>query len=139
MITAPIWASASRSVGPTLIFETTSTSRGSTVSAALPIAIAVEPAMHRSPAQPKAASRMPVEELVTSASGITSTKFFAPPAACTRLPLAVPIRWISRATGVEPTNDTALIVGWARIASTASRPPCTTLSTPAGSPACCAS
>jgi hypothetical protein len=93
------------------------------VSAAGPIVMAVEPAMHRSPAQPKAASRIPVAEWETSASGMTSTKFLAPPAACTRLPWAVPIRWISRATGVDPTNETALICGWTRIASTAARPP----------------
>src|SRR3972149_10924505 len=40
-----------------------------------------------------------------------------------------------RAIGVEPTNDTAAIPGWARIASTAALSPCTTLNTPSGSPA----
>src|SRR3989304_2354733 len=39
------------------------------------------------------------------------------------------------AIGVEPTNDTAAIPGWARIASTACLSPCTTLNTPSGSPA----
>src|SRR5688572_6590312 len=39
------------------------------------------------------------------------------------------------AIGVEPTNDTALMPGWARMASTASLSPCTTFSTPSGSPA----
>src|SRR5262245_19323074 len=39
------------------------------------------------------------------------------------------------AIGVEPTNDTAPIPGWLRIASTASLSPCTTFSTPSGSPA----
>src|SRR5262245_36185910 len=39
------------------------------------------------------------------------------------------------AIGVEPTNDTALISGWFRIASTACLSPCTTLNTPSGKPA----
>ena len=39
------------------------------------------------------------------------------------------------AIGVEPTNDTAPMPGCARIASTASLSPCTTLSTPSGRPA----
>src|ERR1700735_5296478 len=39
------------------------------------------------------------------------------------------------AMGVEPTNDTAAMPGWARIASTASLSPCTTLNTPLGKPA----
>src|SRR5919204_4316265 len=39
------------------------------------------------------------------------------------------------ATGVEPTNETAAMPGWSRIASTASLSPCTTLNTPSGSPA----
>ncbi len=42
------------------------------------------------------------------------------------------------ATGVLPTNDTAATSGCANSASTASRSPCTTLSTPSGKPACCA-
>src|SRR5580704_15113357 len=37
--------------------------------------------------------------------------------------------------GVEPTNDTAAMPGWARMASTASLSPCTTLNTPLGKPA----
>src|SRR6185312_297077 len=39
------------------------------------------------------------------------------------------------AIGVEPTNDTAWMPGCARIASTDSLSPCTTLDTPSGSPA----
>ncbi len=39
------------------------------------------------------------------------------------------------ATGVEPTKETALTLGWASSASTQSRPPWTRLSTPLGSPA----
>ena len=42
-----------------------------------------------------------------SASGITIRKFFAPPAACTRLPCFVPVSYMYFATGVEPTNETA--------------------------------
>src|SRR2546422_129028 len=40
------------------------------------------------------------------------------------------------AMGVEPTNDTAAIPGWAMIASTASLSPCITFNTPSGKPAC---
>ncbi len=39
------------------------------------------------------------------------------------------------ATGVEPTNEIALTLGWVRSASTHSRPPWTTLRTPLGRPA----
>src|SRR6185312_13218788 len=39
------------------------------------------------------------------------------------------------AIGVEPTNDTAWIPGWPRMASTDSLSPCSTFSTPSGSPA----
>ena len=39
------------------------------------------------------------------------------------------------ATGVEPTKLTAAMSGWARMASTASLPPLTTLMTPSGTPA----
>src|SRR5690242_5266614 len=40
-----------------------------------------------------------------------------------------------RAIGVDPTNETALIPGCSRIASTATLSPWTTLNTPSGSPA----
>ena len=43
------------------------------------------------------------------------------------------------AIGVEPTKPIAAISGWSRIASTASRSPFTTCSTPSGSPASCIS
>src|SRR2546430_13337645 len=70
-----------------------------------------------------------------SASGSTTAWFFAPPRACTRLP-ASEARWCTYlAIGVEPTNDTAAMPGWSRIASTAALSPCTTLKTPSGSPA----
>src|SRR5208283_1932691 len=39
------------------------------------------------------------------------------------------------AVGAEPTNDTASIPGWVRIALTASKSPCTRLNTPGGNPA----
>ncbi len=37
--------------------------------------------------------------------------------------------------GVEPTNETALMSGWSRIASTATLSPWMTLNTPSGTPA----
>src|SRR5512137_1971478 len=43
------------------------------------------------------------------------------------------------AIGVDPTNEIAWIPGCARIASTASLSPWTTLNTPSGSPASCSS
>jgi hypothetical protein len=46
-------------------------------------ATTTEIAMHRSPADPKPASR--------SASGSTTMWFLAPPSACTRLPCRVPV------------------------------------------------
>ena len=55
--------------------------------------------------------------------------------ACTRFPFLVPVSWMCLATGEEPTNETALTLGWASSASTHSRPPWTTLRTPLGSPA----
>ena len=70
-----------------------------------------------------------------SASGITTTKFLAPPRAWTRLPACVPRRYTAFATAVEPTNETARMSGWSQIASTTSRPPLTRLTTPGGSPA----
>src|SRR2546430_6004174 len=42
------------------------------------------------------------------------------------------------ATGEEPTNEMPAIPGWASSAFTASLPPCTMFSTPAGIPAACA-
>src|SRR6478735_301591 len=42
---------------------------------------------------------------------------------------------MSFAIGVEPTNETALMPGCARIASTAALSPWTTFSTPSGNPA----
>ena len=39
-----------------------------------------------------------------------------------------------RATGADPTNDTASIPGWSRMDSTTSRPPFTRFTTPGGSP-----
>ena len=42
-----------------------------------------------------------------------------------------------RAIGVDPTNETAAMSGCARIASTATLSPCTTLNTPSGRPASC--
>src|ERR1700693_656110 len=41
-----------------------------------------------------------------------------------------------RATGVEPTNESAATSGWSSSRSTASRAPWTTVKTPSGRPAC---
>ncbi len=63
---------------------------------------------------------------------MTTMKFLAPPSAWTRLPACVPRWYTSRATGVDPTNDTARMPGWSQIASTTSRPPWTRFTTPGG-------
>jgi hypothetical protein len=91
--------------------------------------------MQRSPAEPKPAFTAASAASSRSASGSTTMWFFAPPSACTRLPAAVP-RWCTyRATGVEPTNETAFTDGWSSSASTASLSPLTTFRTPSGRPA----
>ena len=92
--------------------------------------------MHRSPAEPNPALTAASAARSRSASGSTTMWFFAPPRACTRLPLRVPVSYTYRAIGVEPTNDTALTSGCSSSRSTATLSPCTTLNTPAGRPAC---
>ena len=67
---------------------------------------------------------------------MTTMWFFAPPAADTRFPFLAPRSYTYRATRSEPTNETAAISGWSKIAFTASFAPCTTFKTPAGKPAC---
>ena len=65
-----------------------SISSGSTVSRAAPTATITDPAMQRWPAAPKAEPTMPSTVLPTTASGITTMWFLAPPSACTRFPAA---------------------------------------------------
>ena len=67
-----------------------------------------------------------------SASGITTSEFLAPPSACTRLPVATAPSATIRAVSARPTKEIASIPGSSRIAVTASRPPWTRLTTPAG-------
>ena len=74
-----------------------------------------------------------------SASGRTTTAFFAPPWHWARFPLAVARLYTCLATAVDPTKLTARIVGWSRIASIASRAPFTRFTTPGGKPACSSS
>ena len=47
--------------------------------------------MQRWPAEPYAAEAIASAAMSTSASGITTAWFFAPPSACTRLPCDVPV------------------------------------------------
>ena len=134
MTTGPISLSASRPE-PTLTFSALSLSTSTSASAAPPTATVAEMAMQRSPAEPKAAATRWSEAKSRSASGSTIAWFFAPPRACTRLPVAVARWWMYFAIGVEPTKETAAMSGWSRIASTATLSPCTTLKTPSGRPA----
>ena len=65
--------------------------------------------MHRWPAAPNAEAMIPSTVLSITASGITTMWFFAPPSACTRLPAFAERSYTIRATGADPTNDTASI------------------------------
>jgi hypothetical protein len=66
---------------------------------------------------------------------MTTMWFLAPPRAWTRFPFAAAVRYTYFATGADPTNEIACTPACTRRASTASRAPCTTFSTPAGKPA----
>mmetsp|Transcript_91885 Transcript_91885/g.297332 ORF Transcript_91885/g.297332 Transcript_91885/m.297332 type:complete len:202 (+) Transcript_91885:746-1351(+) len=106
---------------------------------ASPTKMAVESAMQRWPAAPKAA---PVSLLSTdslSASGITTPWFLAPMLACTRLPVAVPRAWMCWPAALPPTKEMALISGASQMKFTASWVPWMTLTTPSGTPASFAS
>ncbi|MNZ94661.1 hypothetical protein D3C78_1137750 [compost metagenome] len=76
---------------------------------------------------------------VRLASGRTTAWFFAPIIDCTRLPCWLPRLYTCVPTSVEPTKEIALMSLWVQIASTTCLPPCTTFSTPAGTPASSAS
>src|SRR3954465_9919341 len=102
---------------PTLSASVASRSAGTTRSCAAPTVTSTEPAMPRWPAAPNAGPMTPPTVLSTTASGITTMWFFAPPSACTRLPAAAARSYTSRATGAEPTNETASIPAWPRIAA----------------------
>ena len=87
MITGPIVTPGS-SPPPMRIFRASSTSRAFMASYASPTASTTELARQRSPAQPKQDSVETCAARARSASGITSTKFLAPPSACTRFPFS---------------------------------------------------
>mmetsp|Transcript_34434 Transcript_34434/g.93294 ORF Transcript_34434/g.93294 Transcript_34434/m.93294 type:complete len:202 (+) Transcript_34434:627-1232(+) len=113
--------------------------RSSIQACVLPTKIAVERAMHRCPAAPKAA---PVSLFNTSsllASGRITPWFLAPRFAWTRLPLAVPLAWMCWPAALPPTNEIARISGASQMKFTASCPPWMTFTTPSGTPASLAS
>src|ERR1022692_152753 len=66
---------------------------------------------------------------------MTTAWFLAPPNAWMRTPETVARSKTWRATGVEPTKDTAATSGWSTSASTATASPLTTVNTPSGRPA----
>ncbi len=68
----------------------------------------------------------------SSASGITTSEFLAPPSACTRLPPATARSATIRAVFAWPTKEIASIPGWSSSAPTASCAPWTRLKTPGG-------
>ena len=96
--------------------------------------------MQRSPAEPKPAEMAASAAALHVGVGQHDHVVLGP---AQRLdPLAVlgrPSRRRDRAIGVLPTKDTAATPGWAKRASTATASPCTTLSTPSGTPASWAS
>src|SRR5947209_16858860 len=102
--------------------------------ATLPTATTLEPARQRCPAQPNADAVMDATVALRSASGRTTRAFLAPPSAWTRLPCAAAVVYTCRATGLEPTTETAWTCGWAMTCSATPRVPWTTLSTPRGAP-----
>ena len=82
---------ASSIPSPTRSACVASTSGGSSASWASPTVTTTEPAMQRWPAAPNAEPMIPSTVCGTTASGITTMWFFAPPSAWTRFPvLAAP-------------------------------------------------
>ena len=105
-------------------------------SAMPPTATTAEMAMQRSPAEPKPALTAASAARSRSASGSTTMWFFAPPSACTRLPARVPcLVHVARDRRGADERDRLARRGARAARSTATLSPCTTLNTPAGSPA----
>ena len=71
---------------PTTSDSVASVSTGISRSCASPTVTTTEPAMQRWPAAPNAEPMMPSTVLSSTASGMTTMWFLAPPRACTRLP-----------------------------------------------------
>mmetsp|Transcript_60668 Transcript_60668/g.161211 ORF Transcript_60668/g.161211 Transcript_60668/m.161211 type:complete len:206 (-) Transcript_60668:623-1240(-) len=120
--------------GPTVNFLAFSAKSGIQDSAS-PTKTAVESAMQRCPAAPKAAPHRLFNTVSLSASGITTPWFLAPMFDCTRFPLAVPRAWMCLPAAFPPTNEIALISGASQMKFTASGPPWMTFTTPSGTPA----
>ena len=91
--TGPISDAGSRP-GPTRTASALALTASTTRSPASPTVTAAEIAMHRSPAEPKAAATRCSDAKSMSASGSTIAWFFAPPSAWTRLPRALPRSWM---------------------------------------------
>ena len=89
-----VWFAAPPSVRPTFKAFAAAASSPMRCWPRLPTVSTEEPAMQRSPAQPNAAFITPSTVLLTSESGSTTTKFLAPPLACTRLPCAEAVWWM---------------------------------------------
>ena len=100
-----------------------------------PTPTTTDPARQRCPADPNTDPTTASATISGSASGSTIMWFLAPPSACTRFPAAPARAYTIFATRLDPTNDTPATSGWSISASTASCRPCTTFSTPGGSPA----
>ncbi len=90
MISGPISLSGSVP-GPTFTDGIRSAILPTSSSAIVSTASTTLIAMHRSPAEPYPADTAASAAMSRSASGSTSMWFLAPPSACTRLPLAVPV------------------------------------------------
>ena len=91
LMTGPMSTSAPPSVGPTFIAAPAAQALRPGRRRCRPTGTATLPAMQRSPAQPKADACSALTAWSRSASGMMIRWFFAPPAACTRLPWRVPV------------------------------------------------
>src|SRR5437868_11317254 len=106
VITGPIWVDGSRPL-PTFNPDAAEEIDSGNQSFASPTVTVTLTARQRWPAHPNAESAMIFVVVSWSASGSTTTWFFAPPWHCTRLPLAEPRAYTCFATGVDPTKLTA--------------------------------
>ena len=86
-------------------------SRTSSCRASSPTSTATEPARQRWPPAPNDELMIAGIEVPRSASGMTTSEFFAPPRAWTRLPVAAERSATMRAVVAWPTNEIALMSG----------------------------
>eukprot|EP00760_Papus_ankaliazontas_P005651 PhM_4_TR12695/c0_g1_i1/m.105198 len=104
-----------------------------------PTKTATERAMQRWPDAPMEDPMSEFSACSLSASGMMTPWFLAPRLAWTRLPCFVPTSWMYSPAALPPTKEMARMGLLLQMKSTVGTPPCTTLRTPLGTPACSAS